>query len=231
MCILFLYIPWGNQTKWISISLAEVPVRLLLPFAALWSSISWLGELRLWYLTGQQITAPLKALWKWPISHLCVCWGGGCSRKKNPIVIVHIHWNWGLFFASRLLRHIWKWWKWDFKLQRIFLLRDGRYVSLGLFPCFFLFSPTGRNINKNPTFSALVIPVIKTCWQLKVKFIVTLGPRVCCHIKNWLRMQSWPSNRHKRRGEIKGLPSEDLTTTLVPLSLGMCVYGNVCCAS
>lgn len=61
------------------------------------------------------------------------------------------------------------------------------FISLSLFTFF-----TGRNINSNPTFSAAVIPVIKTCWQLKVKFIVTLRPRVHCHIKNWLCMQSWP---------------------------------------
>ena len=61
------------------------------------------------------------------------------------------------------------------------------FISLGLFTFF-----TGRNINRNLTFSAAVIPVIKTCWQLKVKFIVTLGPGVRCHIKNWLCMQSWP---------------------------------------
>ncbi len=87
-----------------------------------------------------------------------------------------------------LPRHICKWWKWDCELQKIFLQR-GRaiFISSGLFTFF-----TGRNINRNPTFSAAVIPVIKTCWQLKVKFIVTLGPRVRCHIKNWLCMQSWP---------------------------------------
>lgn len=208
-------------------------MRLLLPFAALWSSISWLGELRLWYLTGQQITAPLKALWKWPISHLCVCvcWGGAAAEKRIPL--------WFSTFietgAYSLLLDFCA----IFESDENEILNSKGYFCWGTgdtylwvcFPVFFFFPPTGRNINKNPTFSALVIPVIKTCWQLKVKFIVTLGPRVCCHIKNWLRMQSWPSNRHKRRGEIKGLPSEDLTTTLVPLSLGMCVYGNVCCAS
>lgn len=35
-------------------------------------------------------------------------------------------------------------------------------------------------------------------------------------------------SRHKRRGEIKGLPSEDLTTTVVLFSWGMCVYVCVC---
>lgn len=65
-------------------------------------------------------------------------------------------------------------------------------ISVGLFAFF-----TARNINRNPTFSAPVAPVIKTCWQLKVKFIVTRGPRVRCHIKNGLCTQSWPWKQTK----------------------------------
>lgn len=157
-----------------------------LPFAGLWSSISWLGELQLWCLTGQQITALLKAL-----REVTNCTFVGVS----PSVKKEFHCDCPQlsklrFILSRfwLLCHICKWWKWDCELQRIFLLRGGRYLSLWVCLPFF----SGRNINRNPTFTAAVIPVIKTCWQLKVKFIVTLGPRVRCHIKNWLCMQSWP---------------------------------------
>lgn len=118
------------------------PQRLLcsccLPFAALWSSISWLGELQLWYLTGQQITAPLKALWEWPIVHL---WERACSWERIPL------WLSGFIEAkaysslSWLLCHICKWWKWDCELQRIFLLRSGRCVSPWV--CLLFFPPAG----------------------------------------------------------------------------------------
>lgn len=109
--------------------------------------------------------------------------------KKNSIVIVSIHRNWGLFFPPFLTSapylQVMKMRLWTPK--GISTEGWAIFIFLGLFTFFI-----GRNINRNPTFSAAVIPVIKTCWQLKVKFIVTLGPRLRCHIKNWLCMQSWP---------------------------------------
>ena len=93
-CEIFDFSLFRRETKLNGHQNPFCPQRLLcarrLPFAGLWSSISWLGELQLWYLTGRQITAPLKALWEWPIVHL---WDKAHRRKKNSIVIVHIHWN------------------------------------------------------------------------------------------------------------------------------------------
>lgn len=120
----------------------------------------------------------------WLIVHL---WQKSPSPKKNSIVSVCIHRNWGSFNStSAPYLQVMK-----LRLQRLILPEAQRYLSFG--GLFTFFSPSAdRNINGDPTFSAAVIPVIKTCWQLKVKFIVTLGPGLRRHIKNWLCMPSWP---------------------------------------
>lgn len=97
--------------------------------------------------------------------------------------------------------------------------------------CFFSpFFVSGRIINGDPTFSAPVTPVIRSCWQLKVKFIVTRGPRLRRHIKNGLSMQScsWKQTQGMRRDQ-RSAPVSFSSLQRYCSDGGMCVSVSVYC--
>lgn len=202
-----------------------------LPFAALWSSISWLGELQLWYLLGQQITALLKALWEWPIVHLwekarslegkkeflCDCLHSLKLRAYSYLLVFRA------VFASDENEIV--------NSKGYFCCRDVEIcISVGLFAFFLAFFFSRIIINGNPTFSAPVTPVIRTCWQLKVKFIVTQGSRLRCHIKNGPCIQSrpWKQTQGMRRDQ-RAAPASFSSLQRCCSDGGMCVPASVWC--